>query len=203
MPDRVDDLPVLLIPRGRGPVERGDGGRLGPAQLQAQEVGEEVVVAEPRPLGVERDDERVRLLEREQDPLGAGAPEQGVGQRTVDPLEDRRAQQQPPHLFGLALEHLGQQVVGDGSLAAGELGDEPLGVGMAGERQRGQPQPRRPALGAGVQLGQPSSDSATPETESSSRSPQREAQVGARSSVNWPARRSRCSPSCGSWRVAR
>ena len=67
VPDRVDDVPVLRVPRGRGPVQPADGVRVGPAQLQAQQVGEEVVVAEPRPPGVERDDERVRLLERVQD----------------------------------------------------------------------------------------------------------------------------------------
>jgi hypothetical protein len=97
------------------------------------------MVAEPRPLGVERDDERVRFLERVQDPLRAGRFEEGVGQRTVHPLEDRRAQQQSPHLVRLALEHLGQQVIGHGVLAAGELGDEALGVWMAGQRQRCQP----------------------------------------------------------------
>ena len=55
---------------------------------------------------------------------------------------------------GWRVEHLGQQVVGDGALAAGELGDESLGVGMAGERERRQPQPRRPPLGPRLEQGQ-------------------------------------------------
>ena len=64
VPDRLDDVPVLGEParRRRGAAVRSASG-LGPAQLEPQQVGEEVVVAEPGPPGVERDDERVRRLE--------------------------------------------------------------------------------------------------------------------------------------------
>ena len=39
-------------------------------------------------------------------------------------------QQEPAHLFGLAVEDLGQPVLGDGPLAAGELGREPPRIGV-------------------------------------------------------------------------
>ena len=55
------------------------------------------------------------------------------------------------HLLRLAVEHLRDQVVGDRALAPGELRGERLGVGVAGERQRRQPQTGRPPLGSPVQ----------------------------------------------------
>ena len=74
-------------------------------------------------------------------------PGQGVGERAVDPLQHGGAQEQVAHVRRLALEHLRQQVSGDGALAAGELGDEPLGIGVAGQRDRRQPQAGRPPFG--------------------------------------------------------
>ena len=146
VPDRVGHQPVLLQPRGCAPVQLGYDARFGAAQLETQQVGEELVIAEPRPLGVDGDHEGVRLLELEQDPLGPGGVDEDVGEGSGHPLQDRGAQQESPRVFRLALEHLGEQVVGDGALAAGELGDEPLGVGVAGERERRQPQSGGPAL---------------------------------------------------------
>ena len=40
----------------------------------------------------------------------------------------------------LAVEHLGQQVVADHAIVAGELGDEALGVVAALQAERGEPQ---------------------------------------------------------------
>ena len=78
--DRIHDVAVLLEPRGRGSMQLGDGARVGPAQLQPQQVGEELVVAEPRAVGVERDDECVLLLERVEDPLRARGVDEDIGQ---------------------------------------------------------------------------------------------------------------------------
>src|SRR5262249_41384375 len=121
--------------------------RLGAAQLQLQQVGEQVVVAEPRPARVQRHHERVRLLQVRQHPLSAAIAGQQAGQLAVDPLQHAGAQQQPPHLFVLPVQHLGQQVSGTRPLGAEELGRQPRRVGVPGQRQRRQPQPRRPALG--------------------------------------------------------
>ena len=111
------------------------------------------MVTKPRSLCIERDDECVRPLESVQDSLRAGGAGEDVGELAVHPLEDRGAQQQPSHVAGLALEHLGEQVVGDGALAAGELLDEPLWLRVAGERKRRQPQPCRPPLSPRMQDG--------------------------------------------------
>ena len=75
---------------------------------------------------------------------------------------------------------------------------------MAGERERGQPQPGRPALGPRVEQAQRPRPRARSRTRSSSSrvSSSVKRRSAARTSVSWPARRRRCSPSCGSWRVA-
>ena len=52
---------------------------------------------------------------------------------------------------GLPVEHLGQQVLRHRPFTAGKLGREPVRVRVPGQRERRQPQPRRPALGALIQ----------------------------------------------------
>ena len=90
VPDGLGHVAVLLVPRGRGAVQRRDRRRRRAPQLQAQQIGEQVVVAEPGPGGVERGDERVLVLELLEDRLGSGAAGEGVGERAADALEDRR-----------------------------------------------------------------------------------------------------------------
>ena len=148
------EVSVLGVPAGGEPVQPRDLVRRLAAQLEPQQVGEQVVVAEPGARHVHRDDERVGLLELVQQPRPVAASGQEVGERAVDALEDAGAQQQVPHLGRLAAQHLAQQVVGDGPLAARELGHEPVRSVVAGERHRGQPQAGGPALRALVQPGQ-------------------------------------------------
>ena len=148
---RLERVAVLGVPRRRRPVQCLDGLRRAAAQLQPQQVGEQVVVAEPRAGGVDRDDQRVRLLELVQQPRPVAAAGQRVGERAADALEDACAHQQRAHLRRLGGERLVEQVVGDRALAAGEFGDEAPRCLVAGERQRGEAQARRPALGALLQ----------------------------------------------------
>ena len=56
-------------------------------------------------------------------------------------------EQQIADLRRLALQHLRQQIAGDRTLAAGELRHELLGVGMSGERDRGEPEAGGPPFG--------------------------------------------------------
>ena len=149
--DRLDRVAPLGMPAGGEPVQPRDLARRLAAQLEPQQVAEQVVVAEPRARDVDRDDERVGLLELVQQTRTVVTAREEVGERAVDTLEDARAQQQRPDLGRLARQHLAEQVVRDRPLAAGELGDEAIGGVVAGERHRGQPQARRPALGAPVQ----------------------------------------------------
>ena len=109
------------------------------------------MVAERGSSGIERDDERVRVLELLQDPLRARAAGEEVGQRPAHLLQNGRAEQQLAHLRRPALEHLGHQVGRHRALAAGELAHEALGIGVLRKRERRQAQPGHPALGPFVQ----------------------------------------------------
>ena len=104
------------------------------------------MVPEPRPLTVDRNDERVRVLQLDEHPLRAARSGQAVGERAADPIQDRGPEQELPDPFGLSDEDLGEQVVRDRPLAAGELGDETSGVRVTGQRHRRQPQARGPPL---------------------------------------------------------
>jgi hypothetical protein len=146
VPDGLGHLAMLGEPPGGAPVQNRHLFGQRPAQLQPQEIREQVVVAEPRALGVQRFDERVGVLEVEQDPFRARPAGQQIGQFTVDPLEQAGAQQQILDLVWLAFQHLGDQVLGDRAVAAGELGDEPRGVGVASQGDRREPQARGPSL---------------------------------------------------------
>ena len=147
VPDRLHRVPVLREPPGGGPVQPGDLARRGAPQLQPQQRGEHLVVAEPGPCRVQRDRERVRGLQVLQHLLGALVPGQQGSQLPVHPLQDGGAQQQPPHRLALPVQHLSQQVLRHRPLAAGELRREPLRIRVPGRCQRGQPESRRPPLG--------------------------------------------------------
>ena len=60
-------------------------------------------------------------------------------------------QQEIAHVGRPAFQHLRHQVARHGAFAAGELGDEPLGIRVSGHRDDGQAQPGRPALGPFVE----------------------------------------------------
>ena len=204
VPDRLDDVAVLRVPPRPPPGAAPRPLRVGAPQLEPQEVGEQVVVAEPRPLGVERDDERVRVLQVLQDALRARAAGQDVGKR-------RRSPARGPTCAAAAAA----------PLAADAPAPRPAGTRPRSARCRrtrrtnrsgsGWPASesaasRSPAAHPSVRScssATPSSDSTIPDAcQQLARLVEREAQIGARISVSSPARRRRCSPSCGSSRVA-
>src|SRR5918996_4301799 len=101
MTDRLDDVATLRMPAGGATVQLRDLlGSLTP-QLEAQQIDQQVVVAEPRAARVDRDDKRVRLLQPEQQPGAVTPTGQQVREGDVDALKDARAQQQPTHLWPL------------------------------------------------------------------------------------------------------
>jgi hypothetical protein len=65
-------------------VQRAQFRLLGTPQLQLQQVGKQLVVAEPGPSRVEGDHERAGLFQILQDPLPRRAPGQQVGQLAAD-----------------------------------------------------------------------------------------------------------------------
>jgi hypothetical protein len=117
-------------------------------QLEAQEVGKQLVVAKPGSLPVQRDDERVRVLQLEQDSLRVAPLREQVGKLAVHAGNDRSSQQHPLDLDRLVFQHLGEEVLADGAVAAGELVHEAVGIGVCGERDRRQAHPGRPTFGA-------------------------------------------------------
>ena len=68
--DGFDDVALLFVPGGRGAVQRGDRGRRGASQFEAQQIREQVVVAKPGPAGVDGGYERVLVFEPLEDRLG-------------------------------------------------------------------------------------------------------------------------------------
>jgi hypothetical protein len=87
----------------------------------------------------------------QQDAFRSGRAGEQIGQFAVDPVQQGRAQQQTLYVGRLPLQHLGHQVLGDRTVTAGELGDEPFGIRVPGQGEHGEPQTGRPPLGALVQ----------------------------------------------------
>ena len=131
--DGVGGLAALGEPARGELVQSGDVRGHRAAQFQPEQAAEHAVVAEPGTAGVEGHDERVGVLQVQQDPFRARGSGQQVGELAVDPVQHGGAQQQALDLRRLPLQHLGHQVLGDRAVAAGELGDEPFGVGVPGE----------------------------------------------------------------------
>jgi hypothetical protein len=118
VPDSVDHLALPDKPLSGPPVQHRYFRRQRPAQLQPQEIRQQVVVAEPGALGVQRFDERVGVLEVQQDPFRARPTGQQIGQLAVDLVEQRGTQEQILDAGRLAVQHLGKQVLGDRAVAA-------------------------------------------------------------------------------------
>ena len=151
MPDGVGHLAMPDEPLGGLPVQRRHVFGPPPAQLQPEQIREQVVVAEPRALRVERYDERVRVFEFQQDPFRARAAGQQIGQFAIDTIEQAGAHQQVLDVGWLAFERFGEQVLGDRTVAAGEFRDEPLGVGVTSQREHREAQAGGPPFGPLVQ----------------------------------------------------
>ncbi len=178
--------------------------RRGPAQLELQQIGEQVVVAEPRPPDVERGDERVRVLEALQDRLRARAAGQRVGERAADPLEDGRcagAGRAPPAAGAPAPPPAGSPRRCARCRRTRRRSAPGRGVRRARSRPAaGRPPTLRSARGAAPGPRRTARPRSRPAARASP--PARSAGRGARISVSAPASRSRCSPSAGSSRVA-
>ena len=120
VPDRVRDQAASGEPGAGALMQiRHLFGVLG-EQTCVEHVGEQVVVAVPGALGVERDNEEVSPLEVRQRPRALGAAGDGVAQRAVEPVEDGGAEQEVANLRGLPGKNLVGQVVDDEPVATGE-----------------------------------------------------------------------------------
>jgi hypothetical protein len=78
--------------------------------------------------------------------LGAGRISQDVGQLAVYAVEQRSAEKQPLDFGRLALQRLGDQVIGDGPAATRELHYESLRIRVLGQGDRRQTKTGRPSF---------------------------------------------------------
>src|SRR5215207_6398637 len=86
---RLRDQAVLLVPRRRPTVQLFDALEALALKPGSQEIGEEVVVAVPAPLVVQRNDEEVVPVQPLQLLLPVGASGERVTQRTTEVIENR------------------------------------------------------------------------------------------------------------------
>ncbi len=160
VPYGIGEQSVLGEPSaGRG-VQLTDPVGMTRSQTGTQCVGEEVVVAIPPALVVERDHEQVLALEGLQHRLTVGTTGQGVAEPAGHLVEHGGVEQERAHLVRLPVQNLLDEVVEDEPMAARERLDEPSDIvgpvgsaGMGAGRQRGQLQPGRPPLGARLESG--------------------------------------------------
>src|SRR5207302_1087960 len=82
------------LPPGRGPLVQARHGRgFRGSQLMSQQLAEQVVVAEPPALPVERDEEQPALLEVRQHLGRVACPDHLVAERAAHPVQQGRVQQ--------------------------------------------------------------------------------------------------------------
>ncbi|WP_292825666.1 hypothetical protein [Microbacterium sp.] len=121
------------------------------AESIAQQIGEEVMVAKS-PVRSPRMHQEQRAPCQEIQHLGTvPVTRDCVAQIGVQPLQHRSAQQEAADARLEIIEHLLGQVVGDESVATGELVDEGVRVGYPLQRDPGQLQTRCPPFGPRVE----------------------------------------------------
>ena len=87
-----------------------------------------------------------RLVRAAQRVLAGSNAGERACELAVQPIDDRRTEQELQRLLVVAADHLGHQVVADRAVVAGEACDECARVGMVPERELREPEPRGPAL---------------------------------------------------------
>ena len=115
-----------------------------------EEFPEKRVIPEPFMSPAKGDDESIGGCESLQNRLTVGPPGQHGGQRTTDPLQQARLEQEVPIRDRKPVQNLTDQIVRHRSLIARESLDargEIVGI----EEHGGQPNRRRPALGPAVE----------------------------------------------------
>ena len=151
--DRLLQQVVGHAPGHRAGVERGHGLGLAPLELASQELAEQVVVAVPLASPIERHDEAVRAHERLERRCGLRGLERRVAEAAAHPLEHRRVREEP----GLGLRQPGQdleaEVLRHQPVVAGEHHGRRRVRRPGLQRERGEIETGRPALGLLGQVG--------------------------------------------------
>lgn len=125
------------------------------SETLAQQVIEQVVIAVPAALIVQRHHEEVVLFEplqhRLHDTWRGLLVEQRAAKRRAQTIQDRGARQKVLHVGRLAVEDLLGEIVEDMTMAARKRVDEALRIGLALQRERRHLQARGPSLGTIVE----------------------------------------------------
>jgi len=146
MPQRLRRARAVGVPDRCAPVQPADEVRHLEAQLRAQQLREQRVVAEPSAVGTQRRHERVLALEPSQRLLPVAPPGDRIRELPREHVGDGGLQQEVAQLRRLLCQHLCQQEARDGRVVAGEVIDERLRLIVGAQRQRREPQSGRPAL---------------------------------------------------------
>ena len=148
MPDRRVDVVTVGVPLARAPVQLDLEVGVAPAQLGAKHLCQENVVAVPVVSAVHPDEQHVRTREVAQHRGRARLAQNGIAERTREPVEHGRALQERD-LLG---REVGQQRVVDVVRHDAIVAAEPRrcggGVGLLAQRDGGEVEPSRPPLGS-------------------------------------------------------
>ena len=142
------------VPGGGALVQGGHDFRFGAAELTAEHLGEEMVIAEPLPRVVEWDDEEVFPFEDVDNFGRIGRSGHGITQRRAKSAQDRGAEEKLPHFRRLAAEHLLGQKLFDKPAITAELADDVMGRRASVQQKRRQVDPGGPAFGQVHELSQ-------------------------------------------------
>src|SRR5437764_14718588 len=111
---------MSFVPTARSAVKGAYSVRIAGPRLLLQDIREKLMVAIPLTPVVERDDEKVSSFQVFQDPLPIAFARDGIAQRAAESVENRGSQEEAPDVLGLGLQYLFDEIVGDGTVVAGE-----------------------------------------------------------------------------------
>ena len=153
---------MLLVPRARARVKPWLALRVEPAQLGAQHLSEQRVVAIRRAAAVQAHEQHVRASELPERPGGAALAAHRVAERPGQGAENRRAEEKG-QLIRLELrQQLVPQVVSHHLVVTGEAGERTVHVALSLQGERCEVEARGPALGLAHQGVEPIAPDACP-----------------------------------------
>jgi hypothetical protein len=144
--DGVVPLAALLVPPACAPVEVTDALGLLARDTCPEDIREQVVIPVPLAPSVERNQKEIPSIEVLQRGLATIQSGDRIAQRTGQPIEDARPQEESAHVRGLSLEHFLREVVDNETIVSRETRDEVVHIVSVLHRQGGQLEHRDPAL---------------------------------------------------------
>src|SRR5271169_2638969 len=136
------------MPGARALVQGRPDTRLGPGQLAAKHLCEQMVIAVPVAVVVKRYEEEVLALEDVNDLCRVSGPGNCVAKGRAEPVQDGRPREELPDVARLSAKHLLGEKVDDEPVVASELADEGTWRGMTAEGECRQAQSGRPSFSA-------------------------------------------------------